>query len=114
MLLKDHLYLLYRESEHYYSQAFSANETVDQTCQMMEHQYAEVTACKTEYDVIECKSLSDSIKSSEYEDMAAYRNSAHTCCTDYECPSYDIMTTPMAQKETTVTDDIMSVDETYI
>ena len=53
MLLKDHPlnYLCIhtcRESEYYYSQAFSANETMGQTCQMMEHQYAEVTACKTE------------------------------------------------------------------
>lgn len=110
MLLKDNLYLCIhtcRESEHYYSHAFSANETMDQ---MMEHQYAEVTACKTEYDVIECKSLS--IKSSEYEDMAAYRNSAHTC-TDYElseCPAC-IMTTPTAKKGAT---DDMPEDEIYI
>ena len=61
-----------------------------------------VTACKTEYDVIECES--SSIKSSEYEDMAAYRNSGAHTCTDYElnkCPVYIIMTTPTAQKDTT-------------
>ena len=68
------------------------------------HQYAEVTACKSEYDVIECKSLS--IKSSEYEDMAAYRISTNMY-KQSECPA----TAQTIQNETT---DITSGDEIYI
>ena len=85
--------MLCRESEHYYCQAFSVNQT---TQDRPEHEYAEITAYKTKADVIECETLS--LKSIEYEDIAACRKSVATNAYEFtECPAY--MTTVTTQKE---------------